>query len=152
AFSQAAKLARDSSNRRGAVQASLYESEALRFLHRFSEAAEKANSALEGARASGLVEEQWRALYVLGRIEEAEGHGAAARNHYVEAVDLIESIRTGLQTASLRSEFLADKRDVYDALIDLRLRDSSPVDEIFRWIERSRSRALNEKVSLGTLE
>jgi tetratricopeptide (TPR) repeat protein len=152
AFSQAAKLARDSSNRRGAVQASLYRSEALRLLHRFSEAAEDAKYALEGARASGLVEEQWRALYVLGRIEEAGGHGDAARNHYLEAVDLIESIRTGLQTASLRTEFLADKRDVYDALIDLRLRDSGPVDEIFRLIERSRSRTLNEKVSLRTLE
>jgi tetratricopeptide (TPR) repeat protein len=152
AFSQAAKLARDSSNRRGAVQASLYQSEALRFLHRFSEAAENANYALEGARASGLVEEQWRALYELGRIEEAEGHRDAARNHYVGAVDVIESIRSGLQTASLRSEFLADKRDVYDALIDLRLRDSGPVDEIFGLIERSRSRALNEEVSLRTLE
>jgi tetratricopeptide (TPR) repeat protein len=137
AFAQAAKLARDSANRRGAVQASLYQSDALRFLHRFSEAAGKANYALEGARASGLVEEQWKALYGLGRIEEAEGHGSAARDHYREAIDLIESIRTGLQTASLRSEFLADKRDVYDALIDLRLRDSGPVDEIFGLIERS---------------
>jgi tetratricopeptide (TPR) repeat protein len=126
AFSQAAKLARDSSNRRGAVQASLYRSEALRFLHRFSEAAKDANYALEGARTSGLVEEQWRALYVLGRIEEAEGHGGAARNRYLEAVHLIEAIRAGLQTGTLRSEFLADKRDVYDALIDLRLRDSGP--------------------------
>jgi tetratricopeptide (TPR) repeat protein len=152
AFSQAAKLARDSSNRRGAVQASLYQSEALRSLHRFSEAAKDANYALEGARASGLVEEQWRALYALGRIEEAEGHGGAARDHYLEAVHLIESIRAGLQTTSLRDEFLADKRDVYDAVIDLRLRDSGPVDEIFGLIERSRSRALNEKVSLGTLE
>jgi len=152
AFAQAAKLARDSANQRGAVQASLYQSDALRFLHRFREAAEKANYALEGARASGLVEEQWRALYGLGRIEEGEGHGSAARDHYREAIDLIESIRTGLQTASLRNEFLADKRDVYDALIDLRLRDSGPADEIFGLIERSRSRALNEKVSLGTLE
>jgi len=152
AFSQAAKLARRSSNRRGAVQASLYQSEALRSLHRFSEAAEDANYALEGARASGLVEEQWKALYVLGRIEEAGGHHSAARNHYLEAVHLIESIRADLQAASLRSEFLADKRDVYDAVIDLLLRDSGPVDEIFGLIERSRSRALNEKVFLGTLE
>jgi len=152
AFSQAAKLARDSGNRRGAVQASLHQSEALRLLHRFNDAAKDANYALEGARASGLVEEQWRALYGLGRIEEGEGHSSAARGHYREAIELIESIRTGLQTASLRIEFLADKRDVYDALIDLRLRDSGPVDEIFGLIERSRSRALNEKVSLGTLE
>jgi hypothetical protein len=152
AFSAALNLARVSSNRRGAVQASLYRSDALRLLHRFNEASEDANYALEGAESSGLVEEQWKALYVLGRIAEKEGHGGAARKNYVEAVDLIESIRTGLQTASLRSEFLADKRDVYDALIDLRLRDGAPVDEVFRLIERSRARALNERVSLGALE
>jgi tetratricopeptide (TPR) repeat protein len=151
-FSEALDLARNSSNRRGAVQAALYRSEALRLLHRLSEAAQDAKYALEGARSSGLVEEQWRALYVLGRIAEAEGHGDAARKNYLEAVELIESLRTGLPTASLRREFLVDKRDVYDALIDLRLRDDAPVDEVFRLIERSRARALNERVALGALE
>jgi len=149
AFSEALKLARDSTNRRGAVQASLYRSEALRLLRRFNEATADAKYALEGAKDSGLIEEQWRALYVLGKIAEEEGDLNAAHKDYVEAVGLIESIRMGLPTASLRSEFLADKRDVYDALVDLRLRDYAPVDDVFRLIERSRARALNEKVSLG---
>ena len=150
-FSEAFKLARNSSNRRAVVQASLYRSEVLRVLHRLKEAEVDAKNALEGARSSGLVDEQWRSLYVLGRIAEAEDRRDAARDNYTEAVGVIEAIRTGIRTASLRSEFLADKRDVYDALIDLRLRDGAPVDEVFRLIEHSRARALNDRISLGTL-
>ena len=152
AFSEASRLARSSSNRRGAVQSSLYRSEALRRLRRFDDAAGDAKYALEEAKAAGLVEEQWRALYDLGKIDEEKGDGDAARKNYAEAVDLVESIRTRLQTPSLRTEFLADKRDVYDALIDLRLRDGAPVEEVFRLIERSRARALNERVSLGAIQ
>ena len=151
AFSSALGLARTSSNRRGAVQASLYRSEAFRRLHRLREAAADAQYALEGAKSAGLAEEQWRSLYVLGRVAEEEGRRDVARSNYEEAVESIESIRTGLQTVSLRSEFLADKRDVYDALIGLRLKDDAPVDEIFRLLERSRARALNERVSLAEL-
>lgn len=151
-FSAAWKLARASSNRRLIVQVRIYRSEALRLLHRLKEAAADAQSALEGAKSAGLVEEQWRSLYVLGRIAEETGNGGEARKHYEEAVGLIESMRTGLGTASLRSDFLADKRDVYDALIGLRIREDAPVDEVFQWIERSRARALNERVSLGPLQ
>ena len=148
-FSEALKLARTSFNRRAVVQASLYRSESLRLLHRLKEAQSDAQDALEGAKSSGLVDEQWRSLYVLGRIAEEEGHRDAARNHYTEAVGVIESLRTNIQATSLRNEFLADKRDVYDALIDLRLRDGTAVDEIFRLIEHSRTRALNDRMSLG---
>lgn len=151
-FSEALKLARHSSNRRAGVQASLYRSEALRLLHRSKEAAADAQYALERAKSSGLIEEQWRSLYVLGRIAEEEGHRDAARNDYAEAVSLIESMRMDLPAVSLRSEFLVDKRDVYDALIDVRLREGAPVQEIFRLIESSRARALNDRVSLGMIQ
>jgi CHAT domain-containing protein/tetratricopeptide (TPR) repeat protein len=150
-FSEALKLGRDSSNRRAAIQASFYRSETLRVLRRLKEAEADAQYAIEGAKSSGLVDEQWRSLYVLGRIAEEEGRRDAARNDYTEAVSVIESIRTSIHAASLRGEFLADKRDVYDALIDLRVRDGAPVDEVFRLIEHSRARALNDRMSLGTL-
>jgi len=60
AFSGALRLALASSNKRGAVQATLYRSEALRLLHRLPEATADALYALEGAKSAGLVEEQWR--------------------------------------------------------------------------------------------
>jgi tetratricopeptide (TPR) repeat protein len=110
AFSGALRLALDSSNRRGAVQARLHRSEALRLLHRLREATEDAQSALEGAKSAGLMDEQWRSLYVLGRIAEESGHRDEARGNYADAIALIESIRTGLNKTSLRSEFLADTR------------------------------------------
>jgi tetratricopeptide (TPR) repeat protein len=150
AFSSALRLAFDSSNRRGAVQARLYRSEAYRLLQRLREAVADAQSALEAAESAGLVEEQWRSLYVLGRIAEQSGRRDEARRNYADAIALIESIRTGLNEPSLRTEFLADKRDVYDALIGLRLQDGSAVDEVFRLIERSRARSLNESVSLAS--
>ncbi len=152
AFSAALSLARNSSNRRGAVQASLFRSEAFRLLHRLREAGADAKYALEGATSSGMVEEQWRSLFVLGRVAEEEGQRDAARKDYTAAIELIESMRTGLRNASLRSEFLADKRDVYDALIGLRLQEDAPVDEVFGLMERSRARALDERVSLGVLQ
>jgi hypothetical protein len=52
-----------------------------------------------------------------------------------------------LRTIALRSEFLADKRDVYDALIGLRLDETpAPVEELFRLFEQSRSRAWRDRL------
>jgi tetratricopeptide (TPR) repeat protein len=149
AFDGALKLAQGSSNQRGIVQASLYRGEALRGLHRLDAAATDAESALKGAESAGLTEEEWRALYLLARIAEENGDTKRARTGYTDAIAVIESIRSGLQTASLRNEFLSDKRDVYDALINLRLEDHAQPEELFRLIEQSRARALNERVALG---
>ncbi len=146
AFGAALKLARESSNTRGEVQAGLYRGETLRLLRRLPEAARDSQMALDGAQKAGLAEEQWKALYALGRIAEDEGQAARALDDYSKAIEIIESVRAGLRL-SLRSEFLADKRDVYDSLIALRLRESAPsVPEIFRWIERSRARTLRERL------
>jgi hypothetical protein len=152
AFSRALQLAQRSSNRRGIVQASLYRGEALRRLHRLQDATADAQVALETAKSMGLVEEQWRTLYILGKIAEDAGDRDDARNDYSSAVALIESMRADLRTATLRNEFLADKRDVYDALIKLRLHDGTPAEEVLRLIEGSRSRTLGERVSLGPFQ
>ena len=42
-----------------------------------------------------------------------------------DAIAGIESLRTGLGTASLKAEFLANKRDVYDAAIDILLQTAA---------------------------
>ena len=121
AFDAALKLARESSNRRGEVLALLYRGETLRRLGRRAEATAELQAALAGATGVGLVEEQWKALYGLGRMAEADGRGEEAGRSYERAIAAIESVRADLQAVALRSEFLADKRDVYDALIALRL-------------------------------
>ena len=73
AFGAALKLARESSNQRGEVQALLYRGETLRRLGSARRSGRASfDAALGGATRAGLVEEQWKALYSLGRVVEAE--------------------------------------------------------------------------------
>src|SRR5262249_38393287 len=139
AFDAALNLARTSSNQRGEVQSLLYRGETLRRMGRPSEAAGELQAALAGATRVGLVEEQWKALYALGRVAEAEGGTAEAGRLYEQAVAAIESVRAEVQSIPLRAEFLADKRDVYDALIALRVAEpSTSAAQVFALVEQSR--------------
>ena len=149
AFGAALTLARESSNQRGEVQALLYRGETLRRMGRLAEAAGELQAALGGATRAGLVEEQWKALYSLGRVVEADGRRDEARRSYEHAIAAIESVRADLRTVALRSEFLADKRDVYDALIALRLSEpSASAADIFELIEQSRARTWQDRLQL----
>ena len=82
--------------------------------------------------------------------------GCARSRTLRQAIAGIESVRTALGTASLKAEFLANKRDVYDAAIDILLQSAAatPV-QLFDLIERARSRnlqdALRDRMSLPTL-
>ena len=146
-FTHALELARRSSDQRGVVQASLYRGELLYKLHRTQEAKTDLEAALGGARSAGLVEEQWKSLHALGRIAEDGGSPEVAAQLYRDAVSIVESVRAGLKLVSLRSDFLADKRDVYDSMIGLRLRDPNATPaELFNWMERSRARTLLDRL------
>jgi tetratricopeptide (TPR) repeat protein len=145
AFTKALDLARESSDARGAIQAALHRAEVYRRLHRMSLAQDDFHFALAGAQKIGLVEEQWKAQYGLGKLAEFDGRMDEAADWYLNAISGIETVRAGMRTASLRSEFLADKRDVYDALIGLRLRQKQPsLDDIFSLMERSRARTFED--------
>lgn len=147
AFDAALKLARASSNQRGEVLALLYRGETLRRIGRLAEAARDLEAALSGATRVGLVEEQWKALYSIGRVVEAEGRGDEARRSYEQAIAAIESVRADLQAIALKSEFLADKRDIYDALIALRLSDPSvAAADVFELVEQSRARTWQDRL------
>jgi hypothetical protein len=94
----------------------------------------------------GTAEEQWKALYGIGRVDELFGQPAQAETDYREAVAIIETTRTQLQLSALRAEFLADKRDVYDALIALLL-DKNDVKSAFLFLERSRARTFQDRLA-----
>ena len=102
--------------------------------------------ALAAARDLKAAEEEWKALYGLGRVAREEGDTPGAAHLFGEAIARIESIREGLQMASLRPEFLADKRDVYDAAIASALDSRASSSEIFDLIERSRARTLQDRL------
>jgi len=150
AFDSALALAKGSDNQRGTVQALLYRGETLRRMGRLDEASGDLRDALNGATRAGLVEERWKALYSIGRVADAEGRGADARRSYEQAIAAIESVRADLEAIALRSEFLADKRDVYDALIALRLAEPSPsAADIFTLLEQSRARTWQDRLRRG---
>jgi tetratricopeptide (TPR) repeat protein len=145
AFTEGLNLSRESSDTRGVVQAALHRAEVFRRLHQVSLAESDLRLALAGARKIGLFEEQWKAQYGLGKLAELDGHPDVAADFYLKAIAGIETIRAGMRITSLRSEFLADKRDVYDALIGLRLRQPEPpLDDIFSLMERSRARTFED--------
>lgn len=151
AFTAALNLSRRSSDSRGAVLASLYLGEVLRRMHRMKEAKINLDAALAGARKAGLVEEQWKTLYGLGRLAADEGHQQEALNDYRSAISIIETVRAGLRPLALRSDFLADKRDVYDSVIALEIKKPvPPIADIFQWMERSRARMLAERLATET--
>ena len=54
-------------------------------------------SALALAIQLGTVEEQWKALYALGRIALQDGQRDEAEQKFRDAIDKIESLRSKLQ-------------------------------------------------------
>jgi tetratricopeptide (TPR) repeat protein len=147
AFDTGLALARASANRRGEAQARLYRGEALRRMGRQAEADRDLHAALDAAVAAGLVEEQWKARYGIGLVRQTRGDFGGAREAFERAIATIESVRSDLQTPALRSEFLADRRDVYDALIWLRAHEQPVmIADLFTLVEQSRSRAWQDRV------
>ena len=142
-FDQARKLAEASKNQRESMQALLYQGETLRRMGRSADAKKEFETALSLAVQLGTVEEQWKALYALGRIALKDGQREEAENKFRDAINKIESLRSKLQL-SQKSDFLADKRDVYDALIKLLLeRNDAPA--ALEFMERSRARVFQDR-------
>jgi CHAT domain-containing protein/Tfp pilus assembly protein PilF len=153
AFGQALKLAAATTNRRETVLAHLFRGEAFFRLERIPEATRDFEDALAGAHEIGAAEEQWTAHYSLGRIHRRNHENTRALDSFRQALNGIESVRSALGSAGLKAEFLANKRDVYDAAIDLLLETSAATPaQLFDLIERARSRnfqdALRSRMTL----
>ena len=76
------------------------------------------------------------------------GNLSAAETNYREAVALIEKTRV-IQLAALRSDFFADKREAYDALIWMLMRRND-AKEAFSFLERSRARNFQDRLQTQT--
>lgn len=142
-FNAAYDLAEKTKNKREAMQAVLYRAEVLFRMTRPTEAENEFKSALALAEKLGTVEEQWKALYGLGRIAESSGNHDLAEKNFRDAITRIESVRSRLQFSRLKTDFFADKRDVYDALLRLLLRRNDTA-AAFQYMERSRARAFQD--------
>lgn len=150
-FDQALKLATETKNQREIMQVRLYRGKTLLGMAAFDLAAKEFTAALAMANQLGTVEEQWKALYSLGRIDEAQGRNEAAEQKFRSAAEKIESLRSRLQLSRLRTDFLADKRDVYDALIALQL-EKNDTAGAFEYMERSRARVFQDRFYAGEVK
>jgi CHAT domain-containing protein len=149
-FAQVRVLAEKTRNRREAMQALLYRGETLYRLGRFADAEKEFNAALAAADQLGTVEEQWKAVYGLGKIALKNDRRESAEGKFRDAINRIESLRSRLQLSLLKSDFLADKRDVYDALIKLLL-ERNDAAAAFEYMERSRARVFQDRFFGGKL-
>ena len=148
AFTSALELSLQSGDRREAMQARLYRGETFFRQGDAGSSAREFEAALAAARELGTTEEQWKALYGLGRLARAAGHDEDAAARFREAIGVIESVRSRLQISSLKSDFLADKRDVYDALLEILLQRGDGV-AMFEILERARARTFQDRLAVA---
>jgi CHAT domain-containing protein/Flp pilus assembly protein TadD len=143
-FDQVRSLAEKTKTQREAMQALLYRGETLYRMNKLADAERGFSAALEAADQLGTVEEQWKAIYGLGKIAFKSGDREKAERKFGEAIKRIESLRSQLQLSTLKSDFFADKREVYDALIKLLL-ERNDASAAFEYMERSRARVFQDR-------
>jgi len=82
----------------------------------------------------------WMALYERGRIAEMEGDISGAMDFYKRSIEIIETIRSSINTTLGRISYVADKQVVYGNLIGL-LFENHRNAEAIEFTESSRPRA-----------
>jgi CHAT domain-containing protein/Tfp pilus assembly protein PilF len=143
-FDRVRALAEKTKSQREAMQALLYRGETLYRMGKLPEAEKEFTAALAEADKLGTVEEQWKAVNALGKIALKNGQRGTAEAKFRDAIQRIESLRSQLQLSRLKTDFLADKRDVYDALIKLLL-ERNDAAAAFEFMERSRARVFQDR-------
>ncbi len=142
-------LAEKTKNRREQMQGHLYLGETFLRSHDLPQARTQFGAAQILANELNTVEDQWKCLYGLGRIEALSGDVVDAEHDYRQAIALIESTRSQLQLSALRSDFFADKREAYDALISI-LFKKGDASEVFLFMEKSRARTFQDRMEANS--
>jgi len=143
-FDRAHAIAEKIGNKREIMQALLYRGETLFRMDRLSASENDFEAARAYAVQLGTVEEEWKALYGLGKIALRDHNTDLAEQRFRSAIEKIESLRSKLQLNRLKTDFLADKRDVYDALIKVLL-DRNDLPGALEYMERSRARVFQDR-------
>jgi CHAT domain-containing protein len=115
-------------------------------LHRDDEARRRYDAILAFPFIEAYRDVYWRALYDRAQISMHDGDEATALHLLQDSVEIIESVRGSVSTEEGRIVFVDDKQAVYEALVDLLIRDDQP-ELALEYVERSRSRALVDLLS-----
>jgi CHAT domain-containing protein len=88
----------------------------------------------------------WQAWFHLGRMYEGQSQDMKAIESYKNSVAVIEKIRGNLTIDEFKSIYFDSKREVYDRLINLLLKNNLPIDG-FQFSEKARARAFYDILS-----
>jgi CHAT domain-containing protein/Tfp pilus assembly protein PilF len=91
-------------------------------------------------RVNEYPETVWQAWFHLGRMYENQGQDDLAMESYRKSISVIEQIRGNLTIDEFKSIYFDSKREVYDRLINLLIKNKRPVDA-FSFSEQARARA-----------
>jgi hypothetical protein len=124
------------------AQADLIAAEALIALGRDEEARHLCLAVLEIARQRDVPWLANQTRHLLGRLAEIAGDLEAALEHYEACASGVEQLRRRV-AVELRGGFLADKGEIYEDLVSLRL-NRAEAEIALKIVERAKSRALVE--------
>jgi tetratricopeptide (TPR) repeat protein len=144
-FSDVLDLATRTGNRREVLVTGLFRGETRLRRGDVDGARRDFEAGLALARELGTPDEEWRALYGLARSEPSS---ETAAEYLTRSIGIIERLREEIAELPLRSDFFFDKREVYEELIGLRLKNAEAA-EAFALVERSHSRAWRERLRLS---
>jgi CHAT domain-containing protein len=85
--------------------------------------------------------------YVRGQVEQAAGLSAGAYEAFRRAQEFLEALRSSLRGDELKIAFMKNKLEVYEGLVDLSLGREGGIAEAFTYVERAKSRSLQELLS-----
>jgi CHAT domain-containing protein len=132
-----AKMFQISKNRQGLSNVQLLKGSLLVDMKEFDRALPLLDSATLSLEFPETV---WQAYFHLGRLYEGLGQDGKAIDSYRSSISVIEKIRGNLTVDEFKSIFFENKRDVYDRLMRLLLKENKNL-EAFQVSEQARARA-----------
>jgi CHAT domain-containing protein/Flp pilus assembly protein TadD len=142
-LNQADRMFRESKNKQGASNVKLLKGRVLVDKGDYIPAKQALDSA---SSATDFPETVWQAWFHLGRMYENQGQDAKAIESYRNSISVIEKIRGSLTIDEFKSIYFDSKREVYDRLINLLMKNNKPVDA-FLLSEQARARAFYDILS-----
>jgi CHAT domain-containing protein/tetratricopeptide (TPR) repeat protein len=113
-------------------------------INELSQSEESFESALRVGTQAGAPHIAWQAHAGLAAINEKYGQWERAREHYEQAIKVIESVRAGLSGEEQKAGYFQDKTGVYRNLAGMLMRLQGQDAEAFYQTERARARAFSD--------
>ncbi len=148
-FQRALKLSEEAGDKVSVAQLLGRLGSAYEALENYSEALRVALQSSEMAKQLGDPETLWYSRMIAGKAYQHLNQDAQARQAFEEAISTVENIRQQVAGGELaRESFFEDKISPYQAMVGLLISQNNPI-EAFRYIERSKARALLDVLKSG---